>query len=200
MIDQLILATHNQGKVKEFQEMLGPCVESLRCAADFCLPEPEETGATFVENAFLKARAAVAETGLPCLADDSGLAVDSLGGSPGIYSARWAGPEKDFGKAMQRVYEELKDHEDKSAAFVAVLALVFPDGQEEVFEGRVAGDISWPPRGSKGFGYDPIFVPEGFSVTFAEMDSNQKHTMSHRFQAVEKLKTFLSTYSLKTAS
>lgn len=200
MIDQLILATHNQGKVKEFQEMLGSCVKDLRSAGEFDLAEPEETGTTFEENALLKARAGVEATGLPCLADDSGLSVKALNGDPGIYSARWAGPEKDFGKAMQHVQDSLKESDDRSAAFVAVLALVFPEGQEEIFEGRIAGHVSWPPKGDKGFGYDPIFIPEGFSMTFAEMDLAEKHTISHRFQAVEKLKNFLSSYSLKTAS
>lgn len=198
MIETLVLATHNQGKVKEFAEMLGdligPSVGSIKSAADFDLPEPEETESSFVGNALLKARAACERTGLPCLADDSGLAVDALSGAPGIYSARWAETPngRDFNVAMERVNDECDGIDGtQTARFVAVLALVYPDGREEVFEGTVGGTLTWPARGGKGFGYDPIFVPNGHDITFAEMDPSEKHAMSHRANAVEKFKTYL---------
>lgn len=204
MLKTLVVATHNKGKVVEFEKMLGdlvgPIVGELKSAADFHLPEPEETEDTFVGNAVLKARAACERTGLPCLADDSGIAIDALDGAPGIYSARWAEtPEgRDFDMAMRRVYNEcghidggIKDN-SKTARFVAVLALVYPNGKEEVFEGTVEGNLTWPARGTKGFGYDPIFVPEGYDVTFAEMDPSQKYAMSHRANAVDKFKKYLS--------
>ncbi|NQZ14582.1 MAG: RdgB/HAM1 family non-canonical purine NTP pyrophosphatase [Alphaproteobacteria bacterium] len=198
MIETLVLATHNQGKVKEFAEMLGELVGSsvsnIKSAADFDLPEPEETEDTFVGNALLKARAACEKTGVPCLADDSGLAVDALDGAPGIYSARWAETSKgrDFNVAMERVNNECEQIDGtQTARFVAVLALVYPDGREEVFEGTVEGNLTWPARGDKGFGYDPIFVPNGHEITFAEMDSSDKHAMSHRANAVQKFKTYL---------
>ena len=190
---QLVLATHNQGKVNEFRDMLGPLVEDLKSAADFNLPEPEETGTTFVENALIKARAAASATGLPCLADDSGLAVEALKGAPGIYSARWSGPGKDFSVAMQKVHDELKGNvEGQGARFVVVLALVYPDGREELFEGKAEGNLTWPPRGAQGHGYDPIFVPAGGSQTFAEIDPAAKNTMSHRARAVEELTAYLA--------
>lgn len=191
---QLLLATHNKGKVAEFAEMLAGLDIELKSAADFDLPEPEETGKTFTENAILKAKAAVEATGLPCLADDSGLAIDTLDGAPGIYSARWAQTDngRDFNVAMQKVHDELGGMDGtQSAHFVAVLALIYPDGQEEIFEGKASGHLCWPPRGDKGFGYDPIFVPEGHEVTFAEMEPSQKHAMSHRAKAVEKFKSYL---------
>ena len=147
----------------EFHEMLSGITEEIKSAADFGLPEPEETGTSFTENAILKARAAAQATNLPCLADDSGLAVDALDGAPGIYSARWAGPDKDFQAAMQRVHDELGGIDGtQTARFIAVLALVFPDGTTECFEGTVEGTLNWPPRGDKGFGYDPIFTPDGY--------------------------------------
>lgn len=194
----LLLATHNLGKVKEFQVFLSGLVEGLCSAADYNLPEPEETGMTFTENALLKARAACKATGMPCLADDSGLAVDALGGAPGIYSARWAGPDKDFAAAMRKIHDELNgDMEGKIARFVAVLALVFPDGTEEVFEGSVAGVLTWPARGTNGFGYDPVFIPDGYAQTFGEMLPADKDTLSHRARAVEKLTTWLIRHSQK---
>ncbi len=193
MIERLILATHNQGKVREFDKMLAGLAGRIEGAAEHNLPEPEETETTFEGNALLKARAAMTATGLPALSDDSGLTVEALDGAPGIYSARWAGPEKDFDMAMQRIYDELGgDIEGKKAAFVAVLALAFPDGTEQTFEGRVDGTLSWPARGENGFGYDPIFVPDGFDITFAEFDPADKNAMSHRARAVEKLKAYLS--------
>jgi XTP/dITP diphosphohydrolase len=189
---QLLIATHNQGKVAEFREML-PDFE-IKSAADFDLPEPEETESTFEGNAILKARAAIEETGLPCLADDSGLTIDALEGAPGIHSARWAevDGQRDFSVAMQKVNEKLGGIKgDETAHFVAVLALLKPDGAVEIFEGRSSGHLCWPPRGEKGFGYDPIFIPEGYDVTFAEMEPSQKHAMSHRAKAVEKFAAYL---------
>ncbi len=193
-MDRLVLATHNAGKVKEFETLLAGLTVQVESAADHNLFEPEETRTTFEENALIKARAACAATGLPSLADDSGLAVEALGGAPGIYSARWAGPEKDFGHAMQRIHDELNgDVEGQKAAFVAVLALVFPDGREEIFEGRVEGTLTWPARGDKGFGYDPIFVPGGYDISFAQMDPAEKNALSHRSKAVKQFTTFLTT-------
>lgn len=182
-VPHLVLATHNPGKVKEIAALLDGYVERFSSAGELDLPEPEETGATFEENAILKARAASQSAGLPALADDSGLCVYGLGGAPGIYSARWAGPEKDFDAAMQRVHDELGDNPDRRAAFVCVLALVQPDGSVETFEGRVEGSIVWPPRGDQGFGYDPFFVPDGETRTFAEMAPAEKKAMSHRARA-----------------
>lgn len=188
MVNTLVIATHNPGKVKEIAALIGDVFDDIKTAGELGLPEPEETGSTFAENALLKARAAAKGSGKLALADDSGLAVTALGGAPGIYSARWAGPEKDFAMAMNTVNESLNEFEDKSAAFVCVLALVWPDGREEVFEGRVEGQIVWPPRGDKGFGYDPIFVPEGQQRTFAEVEPDYKHQISHRARAFKKLK------------
>ncbi|MCF8495388.1 MAG: RdgB/HAM1 family non-canonical purine NTP pyrophosphatase [Alphaproteobacteria bacterium] len=185
----LVLATHNPGKVREIEALLRSFYEgAIYSAADLNLPEPEETGASFTENASLKALAAARASGKPSLADDSGLSVTALDGVPGIYSARWAGPDKDFDVAMCRVHEELGESVDRSAAFVCVLALAQPDGRVDTFEGRVEGQIVWPPRGVGGFGYDPIFVPEGHDVTFAEMDPAEKEKISHRARAFEKLK------------
>jgi XTP/dITP diphosphohydrolase len=183
----LVLATHNQGKAREIADLLSPYVEEFYTAGALNLPEPEETGATFTENAVLKALAAALASGKPALADDSGLCVYALDGAPGIYSARWAGPDKDFNLAMHRLHAELGDTADRRAAFVCVLALAWPDGHAESFEGRIEGEIVWPGRGEKGFGYDPVFVPEGHAVTFAEMDPAQKHEISHRARAFAKL-------------
>ena len=192
-MDTLLIATHNQGKVREFEDMLAPLGIALKSAADFDLPEPEETGATFTDNALLKARAGCKAAGLPTLADDSGFCVNALNGDPGIYSARWAQTDRgrDFNVAMQKVQDQMGDVEDRSAYFVAVLALVYPDGWEEIFEGRIEGRTVWPPRGNKGFGYDPIFVPDGHNITFGEMESADKHKMSHRALAVRKLIDYL---------
>lgn len=184
---ELVLATHNPGKVKEIAALLRPYVARFTAAGDMGLAEPEETEDSFKGNAALKALAAARGSGLPALADDSGLAVTALGGAPGIYSARWAGPDKDFGAAMQKVQDKLGDAPDRSAAFVCALALAWPDGHCEVFEGRIAGTLIWPPRGDKGFGYDPMFVPEGYDMTFGEMDPDQKHAISHRARAFEQL-------------
>lgn len=190
----LLLATHNKGKVAEFAQMLDGLGVELKSAADFDLPEPEETENTFVGNAILKARAAMEATGLPCLADDSGLAIDALDGAPGIHSARWGEtPQgRDFNVAMQKVNEKIGGIDGtQSAHFVAVLALLYPDGREEVFEGRIDGKLCWPMRGDKGHGYDPIFIPEGHTRSFGEMDADEKNAMSHRAVAVAKFKKYL---------
>ncbi|MDO7840887.1 RdgB/HAM1 family non-canonical purine NTP pyrophosphatase [Sphingomonas immobilis] len=186
---KLVIASHNQGKVKEILEMLGPYGVEPVSAADLDLPEPEETGTTFLANAELKARAAADLTGLPALADDSGLCVDALGGDPGIFSARWAGPEKDFGLAMRLVNEaiEVKGPDaSRDAHFVCVLALAWPDGHVEWFEGRVDGTLVWPPRGTGGFGYNPIFQPLGSELTFAEIPDAKK-AISHRAEAFRQM-------------
>lgn len=187
MMKELVIATHNQGKKREIEALLSPYVEKLYSAADLDLAEPIEDGDSFIANAKLKALAAAKASGLPALADDSGLAVTALGGAPGIYSARWGGAEKDFNKAMARVQSELGTAEDRSAAFICVLALAQPDGSCEVFEGRVEGDVIWPPRGDKGFGYDPIFCARGMSQSFAEIDPAEKEAISHRADAFAKL-------------
>ncbi len=185
--DELLIATHNAGKAREISSLLSPYVAKFSTASDHNLPEPEETGSTFSENAILKAQAAAQASGLISLADDSGLAVDALNGDPGIYSARWGGEHKDFNLAMRKVHDALGDNENRKAHFVCVLALGWPDGHSEVFEGHVYGDIIWPARGDKGFGYDPIFQPSGYNQTFAEIDSDKKQAMSHRAKAFELL-------------
>ena len=186
--DTLVIASHNKGKVREIAQLLGTYVAHFPSAGELGLPEPEETETTFIGNAELKGRAAATASGLPALADDSGLVVPALNGDPGIYSARWAGPDKDFAIAMDRVRRELgaKDH---SAYFVCALALAWPDGEVEAVEGRVDGKLVFPPRGEKGFGYDPIFIPDGHDITFAEMDPDDKHRMSHRADAFAQLVT-----------
>lgn len=195
----LVVASHNSGKVREIGELLSPYGIETQSAAALQLPEPEETGLTFAENALLKARAAAAATGLLSLADDSGLAVTALNGAPGIYSARWAGAEKDFSLAIARVQRELESRraEDRSAKFVCALALAAPSGETEVFEAEVHGHLEFPARGDKGFGYDPIFVADGMTQTFGEIEPAQKHAISHRARAFEKLLagTGLSNFS-----
>ena len=184
--ERLVVASHNPGKVAEIEALLAPYGVATVGAAALGLPEPEETGATFEENAALKAHAAAEASGLPALADDSGLVVPALGGAPGIYSARWAGPGKDFRVAMERVQRALGP-QDRRASFVAVLALASLDGEIATFRGEVHGALVWPPRGERGFGYDPIFVPDGHDMTFGEMDPEQKHQISHRARAFAKL-------------
>lgn len=186
--DRLVIASHNAGKVREIRELLEPYRLDVIGAADLNLDEPEETGSTFAENAILKAEAASAASKLPALADDSGLSVAALDGAPGIYSARWAGPKKDFRTAMTRVENEMRESgiPDKRAHFVCVLALSAPGAVTEIFEGRAYGAIDFPPRGQFGFGYDPIFIPEGHRFTFAEMDPQAKHAISHRAKAFDK--------------
>lgn len=186
---RLVVASHNSGKVREIAALLAPLGVEAVSAGALGLPEPEETEVTFAGNAALKARAAAEASGLPALADDSGLEVFALGGDPGVYSARWAGPEKDFGFAMQRVHNELAARQaaDMSARFVCALALAEPGAEPEVFEGEARGVIVWPPRGEKGFGYDPIFLPDGQKRTFGEMTHEEKLPLTHRARAFEKL-------------
>ena len=184
---KIIIASHNQGKVGEISVLLKPYGIEVISAADLGLHEPEETGETFVANAELKARAASATTNKPSLADDSGLVVPALNGEPGIYSARWAGKEKDFSLAMNMVEERLGTNTNRSAYFVAALSLCWPDGHCETFEGRVEGNLVWPPRGELGFGYDPMFIPNGGEKTFGEMEPAAKHAISHRAKAFAKL-------------
>jgi XTP/dITP diphosphohydrolase len=196
---RLVIATHNPGKLAEMRELLGfHGVEAVSADA-LGLPEPEETGTTFAANARIKAEAAAKASALPAFADDSGLVVDALDGAPGIYSARWAGPGKDFRHAMEKVEAGLRERdafnpEQRTAHFVSILCVAWPDGHVEEFEGRVDGTLVWPPRGEKGFGYDPMFLPEGFDLTFGEMTSEQKHGLppkgqglSHRARAFLKL-------------
>lgn len=190
---RLLAATHNRGKVEELKALFEPYGFQVVSALELRLDEPEETETTFTGNALLKARAAMNATGLPALSDDSGLAVTALDGAPGIYSARWAGEPRDFYRAMERVEAELaaSASPDRSAKFVCALAVVWPDGQEAVFEGEVHGTLVWPPRGEHGFGYDPVFVANGETITFGEMDPDRKHAMSHRADAVKKLRAAL---------
>ena len=184
---RLVVASHNKGKVVEIADLLAPFNLDVVSAAELDLPEPEETGTTFVANAVLKAEAAVQGSGLPCLADDSGLAVEGLDGDPGIYSARWAGPERDFDMAMGLVNEKLGDNANRRAYFISVLSLAWPDGHLETFEGRVHGTMIWPPRGTEGFGYDPMFMPDGYDKTFGEIPYDEKQRISHRAVAFQKL-------------
>ncbi len=185
--NRIVIASHNAGKVREIRELLEPLGLAVVSAGELGLEEPEETGDTFGANAELKARFVAEGSGLPALSDDSGLAVPALNGAPGIHSARWAGPDRDFGMAMETVERELDGKADRSAYFVCALCLAFPGGGAEVFEGRVDGDLVWPPRGDQGFGYDPIFRPEGHDITFGEMEPAAKHAMSHRARAFAKL-------------
>jgi XTP/dITP diphosphohydrolase len=185
---RLVVASHNSGKVREIADLIAPFAIEAVPAADLALGEPEETEPTFIGNALIKAHAAANASGLPALSDDSGLCVDALGGDPGVLSARWAGPRKDFREAMQKVHERLRESGEKNrtAHFVCALSIAWPDGHAESFEGRVTGQLVWPPRGTLGFGYDPMFVPEGFGTTFGEMRPAQKHAMSHRARAFAK--------------
>ncbi|HEX4616532.1 MAG TPA: RdgB/HAM1 family non-canonical purine NTP pyrophosphatase [Stellaceae bacterium] len=184
--DRLVIASHNPGKVEEIAALLAPFAVETIAAGSLGIPEPEETGDSFEANAALKARAAAEASGLRALADDSGLVVPALGGAPGIYSARWAGPAKDFRVAMEQVHREL-GNKDRSARFVAVLALAWPGSNTELFRGEVEGSLTWPPRGDRGFGYDPMFIPRGATLTFGEIDPEEKHRISHRARAFTKL-------------
>jgi XTP/dITP diphosphohydrolase len=187
---QIVVASHNAGKVREIGDLLAPLGIAPRSAKELGLPEPEETGTTFAANARIKAEAAAAGARMPALADDSGLEVEALGNAPGIYSARWAGDARDFGAAMARIERELaaKPNASRRSRFVCALAVAFPDGRAtEVFEGTVEGALTFPPRGNKGFGYDPIFVPDGHEETFGEMEPAAKHAISHRARAFAKL-------------
>mgnify|MGYP003651788057 CR=1 FL=1 len=193
---KLVLASHNEGKLREIRDLVAPHGIEVVSAAELDLPEPEETGTSFAANAKLKAQAAAKATGLPALSDDSGLSVDALDGDPGIYSARWAGPDRDFSMAMRNVQEALMakgatSPAARGAEFVSALCLAYPDGETFLFEGIVRGEIVWPPRGTQGFGYDPIFLPENHDKTFGEMTPQQKHGprpggepgLSHRARA-----------------
>lgn len=184
---RLVIASHNAGKVREIGALLAPYGAEVVSAGDLGLPEPEETGDSFAANAELKARAAAEASRLPALADDSGLEVAALGGAPGIYSARWAGPGKDFGLAMARVERELQGNADRRARFVCALCLAWPDGETATFLGTVDGGLVFPPCGGRGFGYDPIFRPDGYDITFGEMDPAEKDRISHRADAFAKL-------------
>jgi XTP/dITP diphosphohydrolase len=195
----LVIATHNPGKLREIRELLTPYGIEAQSAGELGLPEPEETGTTFAANARIKAEAAAKATGKAAFADDSGLVVDALDGKPGIHSARWAGPDKDFRAAMNMIQTLLvergaKTPDERRAHFVAALCLAWPDGHAEEFEGRVNGVVAWPPRGDKGFGYDPLFRPDGYERTFGEMTAEEKHGLppkglglSHRARAFMKL-------------
>lgn len=185
----LVLATHNPGKVREIAALIGPFGIEVKSAGELGLDEPVEDGADFKANAEIKARAAALASGLPALSDDSGLEVTALDGQPGIYAARWAGEPRDFAKAMARVHDEMaaSNSDDDRARFVCALALCWPDGHCETVEGEVRGRITWPPRGERGFGYDPIFIADGEEQTFGEMEPEAKHAMSHRADAFRKL-------------
>ena len=188
--DRLVVATHNPGKVREIGDLLKPFGMQAVSAGDLDISEPDETGVTFAENACQKAVHSTKSSGLPALADDSGLEVAALDGQPGIYSARWGGADKNFEMAMERVHNELEaagatSPEQRTANFICVLALALPDGTCHTYEGKVFGSIAWPMRGLHGFGYDPIFVPDGHDITFGEMDPVKKHQMSHRARAFE---------------
>lgn len=187
---RLLAATHNPGKAREIAELLDGRFEVLS-AAGLGLAEPEETEATFVGNAVLKARHAAAASGEIALADDSGLSARALGGAPGVLSARWAGPEKDFARAMARLERELAGAADRSAFFTSALAVAWPNGPCVVVEGVVEGTLTFPPRGDRGFGYDPVFMPKGQSLTFGEMDPAAKAAISHRTRAFARLKAAL---------
>lgn len=186
----LVIASHNKGKISEINALVSTLGISVHCAADYNIDAPEETGKTFAENAALKAHTTSQQCGKAALADDSGLVIPALGGAPGIYSARWAGPNNDFSVAFDRIHSELGD-KNPTAHFVCVLALHVPDQDTHLFEGRIDGTITFPPRGSKGFGYDPIFIPDGYDKTFAEIDPVEKNRISHRAQAFAKFVSFL---------
>lgn len=184
---RVVMATHNPGKLKEIAALLAPHSVAVVSAGELGLPEPDETEPDFAGNARLKALSAATGSGLPALADDSGFCVAALGGAPGVVSARWAGPNKDFAAAMLRVKREMGSATDPRAWFISVLALAWPDGHVETFEGRIDGEVVWPPRGGKGFGYDPMFVPAGSRETYGEMAPAEKQATSHRARAFAKL-------------
>jgi len=201
--DRLLLASHNKGKLVELQDLLGDKVPHIFSALDYNLDEPEETGTTFVDNAVLKAKDCLGQMqtlghfDMVCIADDSGFSVEALGGDPGVYSARWAESDqhegRNFNYAMQRVYDawQKADPDNDNAFFISVIAVAFPDGHVETFEGRIEGQIIWPARGDKGFGYDPMFQPHGYTQSFAQMTFAEKQTMSHRALALHKMVTAL---------
>jgi XTP/dITP diphosphohydrolase len=185
---RLVVATHNKGKLAEMADLLRPYGLDCVSAGSLGVEEPDETGTTFEANAALKARHTAAATGLPSLADDSGMCVTALDGDPGVFTANWAGPKRDWMRAMRMVEAALDGAADRSARFVSVLALAWPAGDVELFRGEVSGTLVWPPRGTRGFGYDPMFVPAGHAITFGEMEPALKHTMSHRAVAFAKFR------------
>jgi len=185
----LVVASHNQGKVREIRDLLAPFALKIASVAELDLPEPEETEKTYRGNAKLKAAAAASASGMPALSDDSGFEVAAINNSPGLYSARWAGPEKDFSMAMEKVHASFlaSGSQDKNCRFVCALSLVWPDGHDETVEGTIDGEMVWPPRGNRGFGYDPMFRPIGHDLTFGECDQDWKHQVSHRANAFDQL-------------
>ena len=191
----LIAATHNEGKLREFRDLFEPEGMIIHSAKALGLNEPLEDGNSFRDNALIKAISACKATRVRVLADDSGMETEALGGMPGIYTADWAGEPRDFYKAMKKVEELLQnsDNKDRTARFVSTLAIVWPDGEQAIFEGTVSGSLVWPPRGDNGFGFDPVFVPNGHKLTFGEMEPAQKHAIDHRADAFAKLKTALLT-------
>lgn len=193
-LEEIVFASHNSGKIKEMKELLAPYGIKVKSALDMDLPDVEETGKTFEENSLLKSQTIAKLVNKPCLADDSGLCVDALDGAPGVYSARYA-PNRDFNKGMEKLLAEMDKSPNKSrkAHFSCVISLAWPDGQYKVFDGRVDGQIALQKMGNGGFGYDPLFVPEGFDCSFAQMGQEEKNKISHRGRAVEKLKDFLNS-------
>lgn len=189
--DSLVIATHNPGKLHEMSAMLADYAIECLSAGNLGLAEPEETGTTYIANARLKAVAAATASGMPALADDSGFEVMAINHAPGLFSARWAGPQKDFSMAMEKVHEAVlaSGNDDRRACFVCALSLAWPDGHDETVEGKITGHFTWPPRGDKGFGYDPVFIPEGSSLTFGESDQDWKHSISHRAVAFAALQS-----------
>ena len=190
--EKVVIATHNKGKLAEFAELLKPHGITAVSAGQLGLPEPEETGSTFVENARIKALSAMKATGLIAISDDSGLCVDALGGDPGVYTADWAGPDRNWNRAMRLVEEKLRakaaiSPDQRNASFVCTLCVIWPDGKERIYEGRATGHLVWPPRGTLGHGYDPMFAPSGKTQTFAELNPSEKNLISHRARALEKL-------------
>ena len=192
-LEEIVFASHNEGKIKEIKKLLAPYGIKVKSALDMNLPDVEETGKTFEENSLLKSRTIAKLVNMPCLADDSGLCVDALNGAPGVYSARYA-PNRDFDKGMEKLLAEMEKSPNKSrnAHFSCVISLAWPDGQYKVFAGQVDGKIAFHKMGAGGFGYDPLFVPEGFTCSFAQMSQEEKNKISHRGRAVEKLKDFLN--------
>lgn len=192
-LEEIVFASHNEGKIKEIKKLLAPYGIKVKSALDMNLPDVEETGKTFEENSLLKSRTIAKLVNMPCLADDSGLCVDALNGAPGVYSARYA-PNRDFDKGMEKLLAEMEKSPNKSrnAHFSCVISLAWPDGQYKVFAGQVDGKIALHKMGAGGFGYDPLFVPEGFTCSFAQMSQEEKNKISHRGLAVEKLKDFLN--------
>ncbi|MGD1956033.1 MAG: RdgB/HAM1 family non-canonical purine NTP pyrophosphatase [Sphingomonadales bacterium] len=188
---KLLVASHNKGKVREIAALVEPFGKAVVSAGELELAEPVEPGMTFIENAEVKALAGAKAAGLPALADDSGLSIHALDGEPGVYSARWGGPKKDFTRAMGKVHEALEEwgipDTERQAHFTCALSLAWPDGHCETFEGKVYGQITWPARGDKGFGYDPIFIADGYDITFGEMEPADKHAISHRARAFAQL-------------